>query len=306
MAARQYGPLVVDISNENKRLFPDLGLTKGHLVDYYEQMADFILPQLHDRALMLQRFPDGITEQGFYQKQVRNYFPSWIDKTRVNTSTGEQDLVVCNMRATLVWLASQAVISLHHWLCRIDQTDNPDLMIIDLDPPQDTFAPVREAAFQVRELLDELGLPAYAKLTGSRGIHVITPLDRSESFDAVRDFARRSMQLLAARNPKRWSVEQRRDKRQGCVYLDTTRNAYAQTVVAPYSVRPFKGAPVAAPISWDQLRDPKLNSRSFTVQNVRSHLGVLGEPPWHEMMRHACGLGPATKLLATLRADEGI
>jgi bifunctional non-homologous end joining protein LigD len=305
MATRRHGRHVIETSNEGKVLFPDDGLTKGELIDYYDAVAEALLPHLRGRPLTYQRFPDGIGEEGFYQKQAGDYFPDWIDTARVAKADGShQDLVVCESRATLVYLADQACITLHPWLSRRDRPDHPDRLIVDLDPPGEGFAPVREAAARVRALLtDELGLPTFAMLTGSRGLHVLVPLDRGAPFDDVRAFARDAAALLAARHPRELTTEQRKAKRGDRLYLDVARNAYAQTAVAPYSVRARPGAPVAAPVEWDELGERGLDARRWTVRNVLRRLGQRDDP-WKGVGRRARSLGEARRRLAALRDEE--
>jgi len=297
MGRRRYGPYTIDTSHEDKILFPDLGLTKGELVDYYDAVAEAMLPHLRGRALALQRFPDGIDADGFYQKQVGAHFPEWIETTRVaKADGGHQDLVVCANRATLVYLADQATITLHPWLSRCDRPDHPDRLIFDLDPADDDFAAVRAAAGHVRALLAELGLPCFAMLTGSRGLHVVVPLDRSEPFDAVRGFARDVAGRLAARHPCTLTTEQRKARRGGRLYLDVGRNAWAQTAVAAYSVRARAGAPVAAPIDWGELGERGLDARRWTVRNVLRRLGQRDDP-WKGLARRGRSLAAARRRL---------
>jgi bifunctional non-homologous end joining protein LigD len=302
---RGYGRRSVETSNEDKVLFPGDGITKGELIDYYERVADRILPHLKGRPLVLQRFPDGIRAEGFYQKQVGASFPDWITTARVavGTSDGRQELVVCDRKAALGYLANQACIALHPWLSRTDRIDHPDLMVIDLDPPGRDFEAARRTALRVRELFYELGLACYPKLTGSRGVHVVVPLDRSADFDAVRAFARAAMRLLAARHPRELTTEQRRSKRRGRLYLDVGRNAYGQTAVAPWSVRPLSGAPVAVPLSWKDLGRKGLGPRDFTVRNVFRRVARRSDP-WAGMRRRARSLGRAEKRLERMLADE--
>jgi bifunctional non-homologous end joining protein LigD len=298
MATRQYGPYSIDISREDKVLFPKSSITKGDLIDYYERISDQLLPHLTDRPLVLQRFPDGIDEEGFYQKQIGDYFPGWIATTKVKvaSSGSDQELVVCNNTATLVYLANQACITLHPWLSRTDRIDHPDQVVVDLDPPSDNFEDARAAALQLRELLEELELPSFPKLTGSRGIHVHVPLDRSDDFDEVRSIARSMVSLLANRHGDTLTTEQRKDKRGKRLFLDVGRNAYAQTAVAPYAVRAREGAPIAAPIAWAELEQKGMQSRSFTIENVFRRLGQI-EDPWTGWCRRACSLERAKKRL---------
>jgi len=285
-------------------LFPDAGITKGDLIDYYERIAERMLPHLADRPLVLQRFPDGIEREGFYQKQRGDYFPDWIPSARVEVGTSDrtQELVVCDRKATLAYLANQAAIALHPWLSRRDALDRPDQLVIDLDPPGDDFESARAAALRVRELFDRLDLPCYAKLTGSRGVHVVVPLDRSADFEAVRAFARDAMEWLAARHPDALTLEQRKSQRHGRLYLDVGRNAYAQTAVAPWSVRPLPGAPVAAPIPWRDLEGGRVGPRDFTLANTFRRI-ARREDPWAGMRRRAHSLGPARERLARLRGE---
>lgn len=296
MGKRRVGRHVIETSNEDKVLFPDDGITKGDLIDYYEAIAPRLLPWLRDRPLVLQRFPDGIEEEGFYQKQVAEHFPGWISTVRVGKSgDGTQDLVVCDEKATLVYLANLGCVALHPWLCRKDRLHHPDQLVVDLDPPGDDFVPVRDAARACRELFDALGLPTFVKTTGSKGLHIVVPLDRSADFDTVREFARNAMRVLAARQPDALTTQVRKEKRKGRVFLDVARNAYAQTAVAPYAVRPLPGAPVATPIGWDELG--RVDARSFTIANLLRRLGRR-EDPWKGLRRHACSIARARRRLA--------
>lgn len=304
MAKRRYGRYSVDTSREDKVLFPKSSISKGDLIDYYERISDHILPHLSDRPLVLQRFPDGIGEDGFYQKQSSDYFPDWIETTsvKVASSNGDQDLVVCNNTATIVYLANQGCITLHPWLSRTDRIDHPDQLVVDLDPPSDDFEEARSAALRLKALFEELELPSFPKLTGSKGIHVHVPLDRSDDFDEVRNIARAMMKVLADRHPDTLTTEQRKNKRGNRLFLDVGRNAYAQTAVAPYSVRPREGAPVAAPVRWEELQQAGLESRSFTIGNVFRRLGQIDDP-WEGWRRRARSLRAAKKRLEAIAAS---
>lgn len=304
---RNYGPDSFGTSNLDKVLFPEAGITKGELIAYYERMADLLLPHLAGRPLVMQRFPDGIEEEGFYQKQVGEHFPDWIPTVKIalRSEDRSQDLVVCDKQSTLAYLANQACITLHPWLSRIDRLDHPDLLIVDLDPPDGRFEPVRRAALQVRALLDDLDLPSFAKLTGSKGIHVVVSLDRSADFRTVRTFARAAMQLLAARHRDTLTTEQRKDKRHGRLYLDVDRNAYGQTAVAPYAVRPLPNAPVATPVDWTEVHREDLGPRDYTLQNI-AHRLAQRDDPWSNLRQRAHALGPARERLDRLRGKEGL
>lgn len=299
----RFGPYAVEVSKRDKVLFPDAGVTKGDLIDHYRGIAGRMVPYLEDRPLVMQRFPDGIGEEGFYQKAAPDYFPDWIETVTVEKEGGTVEHVVCGNAATLVYLANQGVITPHVWLSRIDRIDHPDRMIFDLDPPSDDFSIVREAADALRDLLDELGLSAWPMATGGRGLHLVVPLDRSEPFDAVRDFAHRAADRLAARRPERFTTETRKAARRGRLFLDYLRNAYAQTAVPPYAVRSRPGAPVAVPLDWDDLDDRDLRGSSWTIENVRRRMAAKDDP-WKGMARHARSLEKPRARLAALEDEE--
>lgn len=304
MSILRFGRYRVELTNRDKVLFPDTGITKGELIDYYRAAAPVLLPHLRDRPLMMRRFPDGIEEEGFYQKQVSVYFPDWLATCRVDVlSDGRQELVICNNTASLVYIVNQAMISAHLWLSRCDQVGYPNRLIIDLDPPGGDFEIVRWTAFRCRELCDELGLPAYVMSTGSRGLHVLVPLNRHAHFDRVRAFARDFVELLARRHPERLTVEQRKDKRGGRLYLDVARNAYAQTAVAPYAVRARPGAPVATPVTWSELADKSLHARSFNVRSIRERLRH-NRDPWHDLIRRGHGVQRPSRRLEKLLTND--
>lgn len=299
----RFGPYTVEVTSRDKVLFPDAGVTKGEMIDYYREVADRMVPYLEERPLVMQRFPDGIDAEGFYQKNAPDHFPDWIETVTVEKEGGTVDHVVCGNAATLVYLANQGVITPHVWLSRIDRLDHPDRMIFDLDPPDDDFGIVREAARELRDLLDELGLAAWPMTTGGRGLHLIVPLDRSEPFDAVRDFAHRVADRLAERHPERFTTATRKDKRRGRLFLDYLRNAYAQTGVPPYAVRPRPGAPVAVPLDWDEVDDPDLRGNSYTIENVLQRI-ARKDDPWKGLMRHARSLEKPRQRLERLEEGE--
>lgn len=301
----EIGGQTIELSNLDKVFFPDEGITKGDVVDYYRRMAETMLPHLEGRPLSMQRFPDGIEGEGFYQKEAPDYFPEWIERVGIAVEEhGEvQPQVVCDQAATLVYLAQQACITPHTWLSRKDKLRQPDKLIFDLDPAGEDFEPIRRAAEDLREMLEDLDLAPFVMTTGSRGLHVTVPLERSADFDEVREFARGVARVLARRKPDEYTTEVRKDKRQGRLFLDYLRNAYAQTSVAPYAVRAKPGAPVAAPIAWDELRHAGLNSQSYTMENIFRRMGQKDDP-WKEMMRQAKSIGPAQAKLEHLENDR--
>jgi len=289
MSQRNYGQYRFEASKQEKVMFPDASITKGEIIDYYDKISDYMLPHIRQRPLTMQRFPDGIEDKGFYEKRLPDHFPDWIDRVTVATDTrhGTQEQVLANKRASLAYLANQVCITPHVWLSRADAPDKPDRMIFDLDPPDDngSFEPVRDAANKLHALCKELGVAAFVKTTGSRGVHVVIPLQARHGFDDVRDAARALAERLANRHPDKLTTQVRKNKREGRLFLDTARNAYGQTVVAPYATRALPDAPVATPLSWQELNDPKTHTRRFTFANIFRRLGQVGDR-WYQMHRY--------------------
>jgi bifunctional non-homologous end joining protein LigD len=300
------GRFTVKLSNTGKVLFPGDNITKGDLVAHYQLVAGLMLPLLRDRPISMTRYPDGITAGGIVQKNVPRYFPDWVTRARVRKEGGSLQQVICDKPATLVYLANQACIEVHAFLSKLSRIDHPDQLIFDLDPPDVTrFGDVRRCALGLRQLLeDELGLLTFLKTTGGKGVHVHVPLDARADFDTVRGFAQEVAALLAARNPGLATTEQRRDKRGKLVYLDVMRNAYAQLAVAPYSVRGRPGAPVATPLSWEELDDATLSPHQFTVRTMPRRIGEVsgGSDPWAGLGRRRFGLARAAERLRRLPA----
>lgn len=298
-----FGKYKVDLSNTDKIIFPDEGITKGDLIEYYRKIANVMLPHVEDRPLTLHRFPDGINGEGFYQKEASDYFPEWIEKLPVKKKEdGETHYVICNNEATLVYLANQASITPHVWLSRKNRLEKPDRLIFDLDPPEgNDFSAVRRAAITLRKFLDnEVGLTSFVMTTGSRGLHLAVPIKASQDFDAVRSFAQKVAKIVAQRNPDSLTTEIRKEKRKGRIFLDTARNAYAQTAVAPYSVRPKPGAPVATPLDWDELSEDHLNAQSYRIRNIFRRLAQKPDP-WKQINRHRVSLPKAVDILNSIR-----
>jgi bifunctional non-homologous end joining protein LigD len=269
---------IIAIGHAEKIFFPEDGLTKWDMVEYYKRIAPVMLPHMQGRPVTMLRMTDGIYGESFYHKETPAYFPDWIKRAPMAKEDGVTNYVICDSAAALAYLADQACVTPHLWLSRFDRPHYPDLLIFDLDPSGPDFEPVREAALVLRILLTELGLPVYVKTTGSRGVHVVSPLDRNADFDTVRTFAEAVARYLADMVPENLTVEQRKEKRKGRVFIDTLRNSYAQTAVAPYALRARPGAPVAAPITWEELKDPKLRPQSYTMKNIFKRLARVKDP----------------------------
>ena len=283
-----------------KILFPKSKMTKAHLIAYYETIAADMIPYLKDRPLTLHRFPDGIGKNGFFQKNAADYFPDWIKTKKIKKQGGWVNHVICNCKETLIYLVDQGTITFHITLSRADKLDFPDKLIFDLDPPNGSFGSVIESAQILRSFLESrLCLTAYPMLTGSSGIHLVVPLDRSENFEGVRAFAKNIAQYLSKKHPKDFTVEMRKDQRKGRLFLDYLRNSYAQTAVCPFSVRAFENAPVAVPISWIELQNGILSAQAYTIDtflNERKHRS----DPWEDFDNKPHCLGDAKSKLEKL------
>ncbi len=295
----------LELSNRDKVFFPDAGLTKGDLIDYYAVVAETMVPHMQRYGVSMQRFPDGLGGHGFYNKNVPDYFPDWIETVNFpKREGGSFDAPIVNSKAALVYLADQAVLTHHLYLSRADDLEHPDKMIYDLDPPEGTedFGAVREATLDVRDALEELDLKPWVQTTGSKGYHLIVPLDRSADFDEVRQFAHDVALLLVRRNQDKYTLEQRKDKRKGRIFLDMLRNAYGATAVAPYSVRARPGATVATPQDWDEIASGA-SPRDWTIENIPNRL-AQEKDPWSGMMRHAISLSTRKDKLEALLHQE--
>lgn len=290
----------IALSNLDKVLFPKTDLTKGDLVDYYQRIANVALIYYHERPLTMQRFPDGIEQEGFFQKEVPDYFPEWISRVELKKENGTVKYVIAQNAATLVYLANQGCITPHLSLSRQDKPNHPDRLIFDLDPSDDDFKKVQRAASKLKDLLDALELGSFVQTTGSRGLHVVLPLDRTADFDAAREFAHAFAECLAQNYPEELTVEQRKSKRGDRVFLDYLRNAYGQTAVAPYAVRALEGAPVATPLNWDEVSAADLSPQKYTIKNIFRRLAQT-EDPWSEIGQRGSSIDTARKQLSIKR-----
>lgn len=291
----------ISVTSLDKIFFPKEGYTKGDLIEYYERVSEFMLPHIEDKMITMIRFPNGIDDKRFFQKDTPDYFPDWIETKCIKKKDGgETHYVICNKQATLVYLANQACITPHIWLSKKDKPSKPNRLIIDLDPEQDDFASVKIAAQKTRELLeDRLGLPTFIMTTGSRGLHVVVPLKRTRVFDEVREFAQNVADLLEKENPDLLTTAARKNKRENKIFLDVGRNAFAQTAVAPYAVRPIEGAPVATPLYWDDLKEKSLSPQSYNIKNLFKKLDKGGDP-WKDIDSKAVVLTSAIKELENI------
>lgn len=287
----------VEVTHPERVVFPDIGLTKGELVGYYVRVADHLLPHLRDRPLTMQIFPKGVAAGGTYVKERRAHFPDWVPGVAVPTSAATQrkrgdgfEMPVVNTVDALAYVANQGMVTPHVWLSRVDRPLHPDRVVFDLDPSTDDIGIVRDTALELRDVLGGLGLVPYVKSTGSRGLHVTIPLDRSASIETVRSFAEEVAAHLAATRPDQLTTEFSKAARGTRLYLDVLRNGRAQTEVAAYGVRGRAGAPVAVPLEWDEVR--RFEPGRWTVRNVFRRLSQRADP-WAAIDADARPLPPA-------------
>ena len=299
------GRRTIEISNPEKILFPDDGFTKADLAEYYLAVAPVMTPHTKGRLATMERFPGGIGKQRFYNKDAPKHFPDWIERANVPKKGGTVNHVVINDAATLVYLAQQNCVTPHVTMHRTDDLVHPDQMMFDLDPSTDDFSVVRETALSLREVLDELGLHSVVKTSGSRGLHIVVPLDRSTPFPEVRAFAFDLSELMAARDSARVTVEVSKAERGGRLFMDYMRNSFGQHAVAPYGVRARKGAPVAMPLDWSEVEEKSLDPRAWSIVTALERVSGFADP-WKGWRRRARGLGGPRERLDRLRAEMGL
>ncbi len=293
----------VVVTHPERVLFPDDGVTKGGLVDYYLAVAGVMLPLVDGRPVTLQRFPSGLGRPGFYQKQVSGHTPEWIEQVTVpKQGGGTVTHMVCRHAEDLAWIANQNCITPHVWLSRVGSLEWPDLLVFDLDPAGADLPGVLRAAAQLRVLLEELDLPAYVKTTGSRGLHVAVPLQPHATTAEVEAFAYDAARVLCQRDPERLTTEWLLEDRGGRLLLDIARNRWAQMIAAPYAVRALPGAPVSVPIAWEELDEPGFHPRHHTLHSVPERLAWM-PCPWSGMQARAARVDQARERLAAVAPE---
>ncbi len=268
----------VRLTNVDKVLWPEEGVTKGDVIDYYRRIAPFILPYLKDRPEALHRFPDGISGEAFYQKNVGHQVPPWVRTTAIRTEAGGKETVflLCQDEATLIYMANLGCIEINPWHSRIDHLDLPDFVVFDLDPLDISFREVVRAAVVTRDVLSEIGVECYCKTSGATGLHIYVPLGANYSYEQSAQFARLINLLVHGRLPETTSLERDPRRRPAKVYLDYLQNRRGQTLVAPYSIRPRKGAPVSTPLLWREV-DEHLDPGMFTINSTLDRLQQTGD-----------------------------
>jgi bifunctional non-homologous end joining protein LigD len=280
----------VKLTHPERVLWPEDGITKGELFEYFGAIADVMLVHVKDRPVSLQRFRESVDKGGFFQKEVPKGAPDWVRTVEVPKRGGVVHHVLANDRRTLQWLAQQGCVTPHVFTERADKLDRPDRMVIDLDPSTEDFAAVRAAARLCGEALRDVGLEPFAMATGSRGIHVVAPIKRTRSTEDAYAWIRAFAATLAERHDDALTTEFYKNKRDDRIYLDVARNGPAQTVVPPYAPRPRPHAPVATPLRWEELDDDALAPDGWTLRTIGDRLEALGGDPWAEIAAAARAL----------------
>jgi bifunctional non-homologous end joining protein LigD len=265
------------ITHPEKVLFPDDGITKGELAAYYDVVAPAMIPHLARRPLTMERFPNGIDQKGFIQKDVSRGFPAWLERVEVPKHGGTVNHPLIDDARALQWMANQNCITPHVWNRRAPDLHHPDLCVFDLDPGKDEPDILRAAALAVRDLLEELGLASWVKTSGSKGFHIAVPLDGAAVDDDVAHFAHRVGAELVRRDPEHLTQEFAKADRGGRILVDTGRNGYSATFAAAYAVRARPGAPVSAPCTWDELASGAVGPRTFALRTMKARIAEVGD-----------------------------
>jgi bifunctional non-homologous end joining protein LigD len=291
------------ITHPEKILFPDDGISKGELAAYYEGIAPIMIPHIRARPVTMERFPAGIGKKGFIQKDVSKGFPDWLQRIEVPKKDGVVNHPIVTDTRSLLWLANQNSITPHVWTSRAPDLYHPDICVFDLDPSKDDEAMLRFAALALHVFLDELGLPSWVKTSGSKGFHIVVPLDRKTHMGEVADFAHAVGASLVHRYPDVLTQEFHKADRGTRILVDTGRNGYSATFAAVYAVRAKPGAPVSAPCTWEEIDKGTVHPRSFTLRNMPERIAEVGDL-WGDMLKKKRSLKRAIAKLRTFRAER--
>ncbi|MGE5681404.1 MAG: DNA ligase D, partial [Bacillota bacterium] len=266
------------LTNLKKIYWPQEGITKGDLIEYYKNISKYMLPYLKNRPHTLLRHPNGINEESFFQKDLGETAPEWIQTVNILSESNRREVryLVCTNKASLLYMVNLGCIEINPWSSKINKLDNPDYMVIDLDPLEIEFEKVIQTALVVKEVLDQAKVKSYCKTSGSTGLHIYVPLKGNYEFDVVKKFAHMIAKMVNQKLPEITSLERSPAKRRGKVYIDYLQNKIGSTVAAPYSVRPRAGAPVSAPLLWKEVKTG-LNPDKFTIKNIIKRLEKNGD-----------------------------
>ncbi len=282
------GKHILNISKEDKILFKK-NITKLDIINYYNNISSLMLKYIKNRPLMMLRYPNGIDGKSFVQKNASVYFPNWIKTVKVplkNDSVKKYtNYVICNNKETLIYLANQAVLEYHIWLSNINRLNYPDKIVFDLDPGTEDFEPIKICALMLKEMLESFNLKPFLMTTGSKGLHIVVPIKQSENldklldFEKVKNFADQCAQKIINLKPELFTQYIRKDKRGKRLFIDTLRNQYGATSIAPYSTRARFNCPIATPLYWHEIHEKGMYSGKYNIKNIAKRLGNM-EDPW--------------------------
>ena len=292
-----------ELTHLDKVFWPKEGYTKGDLIEYYWRMADWILPYLRHRPQALNRHPDGIGGEGFFQKNMAQPFPPWVKTVPIHSESGDKEVryLVCENRDTLLYEANLGCIEINVWSSSLPHLDSPDYLVLDFDPLETSFPFVVEAVLAAKAVLDEISLPAFCKTSGATGMHIYIPLAPRFTHEQARELAHLICLVVNRRHPALTSLERSPAKRKGRVYLDYLQNRQGATMAAPYAVRPRDGAPVSTPLEWREVT-AKLDPGEFTIRTVPERMARKGDA-WRDLFKKRVDLNTALTRFIRWRKD---
>jgi bifunctional non-homologous end joining protein LigD len=294
-------PASTAITHPDKVLFPEDGITKGELAAYYDSIAPIMLPHIRARPVTMERYPSGIGNKGFWQKDVSKGFPQWLRRVEVPKKDGTVHHPLITDARSLLWVTNQNTITPHVWVSRAPRLSYPDVCVFDLDPSQEDEPDIlRATALALRDLLGTLGLPSWVKTSGSKGFHILVSLDGTASTGEVARFAHRVGAFLVERDADHLTSEFKKADRGGRILIDTGRNGYSATFAAAYAVRARRGAPVSAPCTWEEIERGDVGPQTFTLRTMRDRIEKAGDL-WSAMRSHRKPLRRALDRLARLK-----
>jgi bifunctional non-homologous end joining protein LigD len=273
------GKHVVTITNRKKIYWPAEGFTKGDMIDYYDKVADHILPHLKGRCLSLKRNPNGISDKGFYHKDAGENAPAFVDVFKVKSESNNKiiDYIVCNNKATLLYIANLGCIEINPWNSTTKKQGYPTWMVIDIDPSdKNEFTDVVDTALATKMVLDKAGVSSYCKTSGASGLHVYVPLKNKYEYAVVRDFAHIIASLVQEQLPAITTLERSLSKRGPKIYVDYLQNSAGQTLASVFSIRPVPGASVSTPLEWKEVNH-QLSPQQFTIKNTFQRIKKKGD-----------------------------
>jgi bifunctional non-homologous end joining protein LigD len=271
----------IEITHGERVLFPEIGVTKKDLINYYLNISNYILPLIKDRPITINCFPQGIESEGYFRQHPTQNLPTWLKTATLKKKDGSlMSHILCQDKKSLIYLINHNTITIHRWLSKYTAPTSPDIMVIDIDPPKGKFHVACKGAIFLREKANELGYKAFVMLTGAKGLHIVFPIIKKISFEDIRAILGNIILDLEHAYPNEFTSNIRKEKRDDFVYLDILRNSYGQTAIAPYSLKAEKEASIAMLTDWDELADPLLHPKKYNIFNIFSKLDKRKTDPW--------------------------